>query len=47
MIKIATLNLRNNDTNRKDGIRQDGKNNYEIVLNHILDEKFDILGTQE
>lgn len=46
-LKIGTINLKNDEINRRDGLRLDGENNYEITLNHILEENFDILGTQE
>lgn len=46
-LKIGTLNLRNNKTNREGGLRSDGENNAKIIANHIEKEEFDILGTQE
>ena len=46
-LKIGTLNLKNDEINRYGGIRKDGINNALIVANHIIDEQFDILGTQE
>lgn len=46
-IKVGTINLRNNAINRKGGLRTDGIDNAKIVAKHIIDEQFDILGTQE
>jgi endonuclease/exonuclease/phosphatase family metal-dependent hydrolase len=47
VLKIGTLNLRNDEINRKGGLRSDGENNAEIIANLIEEENFDILGTQE
>ncbi len=41
-IKIGTLNCQNNDDNR-----YDRNNNSSTLAKHIIDEKYDILGTQE
>lgn len=46
-IKIGTINLKNDEINRNGGLRSDGINNAMVVADHIIDEKFDILGTQE
>lgn len=46
-MKIGTLNLRNNKVNREGGLRSDGFSNAKMIANHIINEQFDILGTQE
>ena len=47
IIKIGTVNLQNNKTNRSGGLREDGIDTAKLVAEHIETEKFDILGTQE
>lgn len=47
MIKIGTVNLQNNKINRTGGLREDGIDTSKLIAEHILEEKFDILGTQE
>ena len=47
ILKIGTLNLRNNKTNRNGGLRSDGINNAEIIAKLINSNNYDILGTQE
>ena len=47
IIKIGTVNLKNDEINRNGGLRTDGASNAFIVANHIISEKFDIIGTQE
>lgn len=46
-IKIGTVNLQNNKTNRKGGLRVDGTDTSKLVAQHIEEEQFDILGSQE
>lgn len=43
-LKIASINLRNNETNR---ISKKNKENAQIVASIILHKQFDIVGTQE
>ena len=47
IIKIGTINLKNDEINRNGGLRSDGVSNARIIADHIMNEKFDILGTQE
>ncbi len=46
-IKIGTINLQNNKVNRKGGLKEDGTDTSKLVAQHIEEEQFDILGTQE
>lgn len=46
-IKIGTINLQNNKINRKGGLREDGTDASRLVAQHIEEQQFDILGTQE
>ena len=46
-IKIGTINLQNNKINRNGGLKENGIDNAIILANHIEEEKYDILGTQE
>lgn len=47
IIKIGTVNLKNNKVNRNGGLREDGIDTAKLVREHIEEEQFDILGTQE
>lgn len=47
IIKIGTVNLQNNRVNRRGGLREDGIDTAKLVAEHIEEEQFDILGTQE
>ena len=47
IIKIGTINLQNNKVNRNGGLRNDGIDTAKLVAQHVEDERFDILGTQE
>ena len=44
IIKIGTVNLQNNKTNRMGGLRPDGIDTSSLVSTHIETEQFDILG---
>ncbi|MBP3461414.1 MAG: endonuclease/exonuclease/phosphatase family protein [Bacilli bacterium] len=46
-IKIGTVNLQNNKVNRNGGLREDGIDTSKLVAQHIEEEQYDILGTQE
>ena len=43
----TSVNLQNNKVNRNGGLREDGIDTSKLVAQHIEEEQYDILGTQE
>ena len=46
-LKIGSFNTKDNATNRKGGMREDGISNADILANQIKENEFDLIGTQE
>lgn len=46
-LKIGSFNTKDNATNRKGGMREDGISNADILANKIKENEFDLIGTQE
>lgn len=46
-LKIGSFNTKDNATNRKGGMREDGISNADILASQIKGNEFDLIGTQE
>lgn len=46
-LKIGSFNTKDNATNRKGGMREDGISNADILASQIKENEFDLIGTQE
>lgn len=47
ILKIGSLNVKDNSINSKGGMREDGISNADILAKQIKEEEFDLIGTQE